>query len=76
MLVLVLVLGIVKASLKILGIGIGVKKWYCSCLRKLKDMVSLFGACLMEVKELLSVQCLLEKRDAVMNGKSAILHTV
>ena len=29
---LVLVLGIVKASLEILGIGIGVKKWYCSCL--------------------------------------------
>ena len=39
----------------------------------LKDMVSLFGACLMEVMELL---CLLEKRDAVMNGKSANLHTV
>ena len=29
---LVLVLGIVKASLEILGIGIGVKKWYCSGL--------------------------------------------
>ena len=29
---MVLVLGIVKASLEILGIGIGIKKWYFSCL--------------------------------------------
>ena len=29
---MVLVLGIVKTSLEKLGIGIGVKKWYCSCL--------------------------------------------
>ena len=28
-----MVLGIVTASLEIKGIGIGVKKWYCSCLQ-------------------------------------------
>ena len=33
---MVLVLAIVKASLEILGIGIGVKKWYCSGLIYMK----------------------------------------
>ena len=38
---LVLVLGIVKASLEKLGIGIGVKKWYCSCLLHMHHMTSI-----------------------------------